>query len=270
LTLCFLLLLCGNSFSRKVRIFGTDDVIFAPNNICQYMAADSDMNNAGIAPAISSECNKLLGQTPDAVHVNADSNPYKMCLVPENATFSGLKPATAQKIIAKDTFNNTSNQNVSHTFGLTGSFSESLEMSTSTTVSLSITVSYSVTIPDMFSSSFSMDTTFSTTSTTTHTASNTISYDPSTTVDCEPSCFYTATETVNTYIYESDMVVDICLSGYARCEYESRVNGHYYWYVLVDDFIAPGNRCFVQDGTLNALTADISSSTTLSKACYKP
>jgi len=243
-------------------------MIGVPENLCDYYAADSDMTNAGIDNAVSTYCQKSLGEWPAEVHVNADTEPYKMCLVAGNATFGNLQPNSGQNIIAKDFFNNTSNQNVTHTFSLSGSFSQSLDVSTTNTVTLSTSVEYGVNIPDVLSSKFTISTSFSSSKTTSNTATNSITYNPTTSVECQPHCSYNAVATVNTAIYKSDMTVPLCLSGYARCQYNSRVNGHYYWYVSVDDFIQPAQRCFLQNGALGSIVSDIDSKTTFSKACY--
>lgn len=73
-----------------------------------------------------------------------------MCLVPSNATFGNLQPTTGMQILAKDSFNNTSNQTVNHSFTLQGTFDESIVVATTTTLDLSVDVSYEIELPDIF------------------------------------------------------------------------------------------------------------------------
>jgi len=251
------------------KVYSPDDMVGVPENICDYFASDKDMTNVGIIGAVSTYCQQQLGVKPDQVHVNVDSEPYKMCLAAGPATFGNLQPNTGQSIIAKDFFNNTSDQTVTHDFSLTGTFSESISVSTTNTVTLSTTVEYGVSIPDIFTSKFTISTSFSSSQTSSRTATNSISYTPHTSAQCAPHCAYTAVATVNTAIYKSSMSVPLCLVGYARCQYNSRVKDHYYWYVQVEDFVQPNNRCFHQSGSLSSIVSDIDAKTTFSKTCYK-
>jgi len=252
----------------RLRVLSLDDMIGVPANLCSYYAADVDMSNAGLNNAVANFCQQQLGQRPASVHVNPDDNPYKMCLVAENATFGNLQPTNGQTIVAKDFFNNTSDQVVTHQFSLTGSFSESIAIATTNTVTLSVSVSYGVVIPTILSAKFAIDTTFYSSQTTSRSSTNTVSYTPSTTTACAPHCAYTAATTVQTSLYKADMTVPLCLSGYARCQYSTAVKGHYYWFVLVDDFVQPTDRCFHQAGNLGSLISDINSQTTFTKSCY--
>jgi len=247
-----------------------DDVINSkvPGNLCDYFANDQDLSNAGLNGAVGTFCQQQLGTYPAQVHVNADSNPYKMCLVAGDAQYGNLQPSTAIEIIAQDTFNNTTNQTITHSFSLSGSFTQSLEVTTTNTVSLSVSVEYSVELPEVLSSKFSMSTAFSSSTTKTNRDQSEINFNPTTITDCLPHCVYIATESINTAIYKSSMTVPLCLSGYARCQYNSPVNGHYYWFVLLDDFVAPDKRCYTQQGLLSSIVCDVKSSTTVSDRCY--
>jgi hypothetical protein len=256
-----------------VYVHGARFTLLSPNDVpedllCNYFAANSDLTNAGVDRAISTFCNQQLGATPNSIVVNADTYPYKMCLAAGEATFGNLQPVTGQSIIAKDFFNNTSDQTVTHSFALSGNFQQSISIATTQTVTLSETVGYSVTIPEVLSTTFSVSTSFSSSTTQTNSATSTINYNPQTSAECDPKCSYTASESVTLSIFKSDMSVPICLSGYARCTYNSRVQGHYYWYVLIDDFISPSDRCFTQMGTLSSVVSDVNSQTTFSKGCY--
>jgi len=253
--------------AKKVHVYSPDDVPL-PQNLCNFQANDNDMNNAGVTEPIADWCTNHFGKRPDAVHVNADGEPYKMCLANAPASFGNLTPFTGQAVVAKDSFNNTSNQTVTHKFDLEGSFKESIEVSTTTTVSVSVSVDYSVTIPEIFSTiGFSIDTSFSTSRTDTHSAEHSLSWAPSETVDCQPHCLYLVQTSVQTQIYKADMYVPICLTGYARCQFGDRVQGHYFWYILVDDVLDQSKRCYTQRGTLSSIVSDVNAQTTFSKQC---
>jgi hypothetical protein len=200
-------------------------------------------------------------------HLTCCRYPYKLCIAAANATFGNLLPVAAQAVVAQDSFNNTTNQNVSHTFSLSGSYANSLEISTTTSVSFSVSVDYSISVPDKFALKFDMNTTFSSSKTTTQSSSIAETYSSSTTLSCDPSCAYTASLDVQTLLYKATVDVPICLTGYAKCAYNSPVNGHYWWYVLVDDFISLDERCAVQDGIL-ASAMSVDSDTSLAKTCY--
>jgi len=239
-----------------------------PVNLCNYYADDSDMSKAGINNAIFNYCQDQLHTRPYAVHVNADDNPYKMCLAAGTAYFSSLEPVTGQSIVAKDFFNNTSDQVVTHQFSLSGSFSQNIAVATINTVAISKSVGYSIDIPPALRATFSVSTSFESSKTQTNSATSVLQYSPSTTTQCQPKCSYTAIETVQTSTYSSNFNVPLCLTGYARCEYKNPVNGHYLWFVVIDDFISPNDRCFTQAGTLSSLISNIDSQTTLSKSCF--
>jgi len=247
---------------------GDDATLKVPGNLCDYFANDQDLSNAGLNGAVGTFCQQQLGQYPAQVHVNADDNPYKMCLVAGDAQFGNLQPNTAIQIIAQDSFNNTTNQTITHSFSLTGSYTQSLEVSTTNTVSLSVSVEYSVELPEVFSEKFSMSTAFSSSTTKTNRDQTEVSFNPTTITDCLPHCVYIAVESINTAIYKSTMTVPLCLSGWARCQYNDRVNGHYYWYVMIDDFVQTGKRCYTQQGLLSSVVCDVKSSTTMSDKCY--
>jgi len=239
-----------------------------PEDLCNYFAANSDMTNAGITGAISDECTRYLGSRPAGVNVNVDDEPYKMCLVAGTVRYGSLEPVTGQQVIAKDSFNNTSDQTITHSFSLTGAYTQSIAIATTNTVTLSVSVDYSVSIPDIFSSKFSVSSTFTTSKTQTNSATSSINYNPGYSLTCAPHCSYAAEEKVDVSMYKTDMNVPICLSGYARCNYNSRVQGHYLWYFLVDDFLSTSQRCFTQQGMLSSSVSDINSATSISKQCY--
>jgi hypothetical protein len=240
-----------------------------PYNHCQYYASDKDITNAGIYYKIMDYCTKIFGKTPDAVHVNADNYDYKMCLAPGTTQFGNLSPSYGQNIVAQDTYSNQENQTVQHTFSLTGSYGESMSLETTDTVDLSVGVSYSVGIPDVLEATFSISTTFSTSTSETHEKSADASFESSTTIDALPFCTYSAKLVANTMVWHTDMQTPVCLDGFARCQFGSPVQGHYYWYVDVAGFLTPSDLCFVQHGGM-AAGISITSNTTISRNCPKP
>jgi len=247
-------------------MYNADEMVDSPYNLCNYYAATSDIQTAGLLNTISNQCKTVLGKAPNGVEANVDTYPYKLCLIAENATFSGLSPSASQSVVAQDSFNNTTNQNVSHTFSLNGIYANSLQMSTVNTVQYSAGVSFSVDIPETFEMKFDMNTTFTSSKATTQSTTISESYDSSTTLTCNPGCDYTASLDVHTLTYKASFEVPICLSGYARCSYNDRVNGHYWWYLLIDDFVTPDQRCVNQAGILGSAIS-IDSTTSLSKSC---
>jgi len=256
---------------RRVKLIPADPVEDGSNKItynsCSFYAATSDLQTQNIVNTISDECHTLLGATPDSVAVNDDSYPYKMCLMASNATFGSLDPEDDESSVDKDSFNNTTNQNVSHSFSLTGQYSNSLTVQTTSTVSFSASVQFTIDLPTLFSGKFAFNASYSSSKTTIQSSSIKETYTSSTTLTCLPDCEYSATLNVQSLIYKATVDVPICLSGYAKCSYNSKVNGHYWWYVLIDDFIEDSSRCQDQNGLL-ASAVSVDSATTLSKTCY--
>jgi len=250
-----------------ITFYGSDEIYANPLDTCTYYAQTSDLNTVGIVSAISAQCLKLLGSTPGSIVVNDDTYPYKMCLIAENATWSNLQPQADESVIATDRFNNTTNQNVTHEFSLEGDFVNSLQVSTTSTVSFSAGVNFEVDILPIFKLKFDMNYSFSSSKETTQFTQDDVKFQSSTTVDCLPNCDYSADLNVQSQLYKAQFQVPICLTGFARCTYSSKVNGHYYWYVLIDDFIDATSRCIEQSGGL-ASAVSVDSSTTLSKECF--
>lgn len=270
LLLVFLFVLVVSVCGRgAVRIVSAEEIgiVDGPEDLCNYYASTTDLENAGIVTAISDECAALFGKTPNSVEVNDDTYPYKMCIVATNASFGDLTPVDAQSVVALDSFNNTTNQNVSHTFSLSGDYQDSLQISTTNTVSFSVSVDYNINIPTIFSMKFDFNASYSSSKTTTQSSSMQETYTSSTTLTCLPQCDYTASLNVQSLIYKATVSIPICLSGYAKCAYSERVNGHYWWYVLIDDFIPSAERCAVQSGLL-ASAVSVNSQTSLAKSCY--
>jgi len=240
-----------------------------PKNTCQYYGTDKDMDSIGITETIKSYCTQVMGATPDAVHVNADGYPYKMCAVPGEAEWSDLTPVGGQSVVSKDHYNNTSDQVAGHTFTLSGTYDQSCSLSTTNTVSFTESIEFTVGIPDELAIKFGISTTFSSSETQTHTAESDVTYQSSTTIDVQPHCYYWATLEAETLVYNADMKVPLCLDGYARCQFGSPVQGHYWWYfdLKTEVGIPDANRCYYQSGQLNsAITID--STTELGKTCW--
>jgi hypothetical protein len=262
-----LLVLLAISNAHGISIYGADEINDDPvDNTCTYYAQTSDLSTAGIVSAISSQCKTLLGSTPNSIVVNDDTYPYKMCLFAGNATWANLQPADDESVVASDNFNNTTNQNVTHEFSLEGEYVNSLQISTTSAVSFSAGVNFNVDVLPIFKMKFDMNTSFSSSKETTQFSKEDITFQSSTTVNCLPSCDYTAQLNVQSQLYKANFQVPICLTGWARCTYNSKVNGHYFWYVLIDDFIADASRCVNQNGAL-ASAVSVDSTTTLSKIC---
>jgi len=240
-----------------------------PKNTCQYYGTDADLDKIGITETIKSYCTRTMGATPDAVHVNADGYPYKMCAVAGEAIWSSLKPIGGQSVVAKDTFNNTSDQVASHTFSLTGSYDQTITVSTTNTVAFTTSIEYTIGIPDELAIKFGVSTSFSSSSTEEHQDHAGVSYSSATTVDCQPDCYYMAALEAETLVYNADMKVPLCLDGFARCQFGSPVQGHYWWYFdLVSDIGLPqDSRCYYQSGKLNSAIT-INSTTEFAKQCY--
>eukprot|EP00026_Physarum_polycephalum_P014231 Phypoly_transcript_14721.p1 GENE.Phypoly_transcript_14721~~Phypoly_transcript_14721.p1 ORF type:complete len:190 (+),score=27.99 Phypoly_transcript_14721:385-954(+) len=189
-----------------------------------------------------------------------------MCLVAGNVTWANLQPADDESVVATDSFNNTTNQNVTHEFSLEGEYVNSLQITTTSSVSFSASVNFHVDVLPIFSMKFDINTSFSSSKETTQFSQEEIKYQSSTTVNCLPQCDYSAKLNVQSQLYKANFQVPICLSGWARCSYNSKVNGHYYWYVLVDDFITESQRCVAQNGMLGSAVS-VDSTTTLAKEC---
>lgn len=263
----FCLVMLSIVCASGVRIYNVDDIINDSSDVCNYYASISDLQNTGLVSTVSDQCKQIFGKAPNNVEVNDDTYPYKLCLVAETSNWSNLQPVASQSVVATDSFNNTTNQNVSHTFSLSGSYANSLQVSTTNTVSFAESVIFNVDIPTTFSMKFEFNSTFTSTKATTQSTSISETYDSSTNVECFPHCDYSADLNVQTMLYKATFEVPICMTGYVKCAYSDRVNGHYWWYVLLDDFVTQDQRCAEQNGVL-ASAISVDSSTTLNKECY--
>jgi len=229
-------------------------------NSCNTFASDKDMQNTGLSSAVANFCNNHFHHKVDAVHVNADGYPYKMCLIAKQATWTGLQPASATRVMDKDSFTNDNSQSVSHTFTLGGKTSQSATISTTTTVSLSTSVSYEVSVEKVFTDKFTLTTSFSSSRTESHSDTNEVSYQSSTTISAHPGCTYVAELTSNLQVYNSHFKVPLCVDGYARCQFDSAIadptnpaaGKHYWWYFDIRSLGLSGQACFIQNGGLGA------------------
>jgi len=250
---------------HRVTIHHAGEV--SPANTCSYFAAISDVQKVGIQQAISDQCKSMLGEAPSSVEVNDDTYPYKLCIQAEDAQWGDLTPVTAEDAVARDIFNNTTNQNVTHTFSLTGEYDDSLTVSTTSTVSFSASVDFSLDLPSIFKLKFDMNTSYSSTKSSTQSTSIKETYTSSTSLTCLPHCGYSASLNVQAMIYKTNVEIPICLTGYAKCAYQHTVKDHYWWYVLIDDFVPASTRCVTQNGML-ASAESVNSQTALGKSCY--
>jgi len=257
--------LVAGSYAGKSTTPNSDGT--APGNTCTTYAQTKDLSTAGLVSTLSSQCNILFGATPAAVAANADSEPYKLCLVAGDTARSNLQPQDDESIVATDSFNNTTPQTVSHEFTLEGQFINSIKLSTTSSVAFSASVNFNVDVMPTWSLKFDLNTSFSSSKASTQFSQAEVQYQSSTSVNCSPDCDYTAALNVQTSVYKSQFTVPICLSGWVRCQYNSKQNGHYYWYFLVEDFIADTQRCIAQNGELDS-SVSIDSTTTLSNHCY--
>lgn len=249
--------------------------VFAPiprnssnaGNACNYYASDTDMRQQGLLPKIKDYCKRKFKKTPDAVTVNPDQYPYKMCLTAGKAEFTDLRPSDSTKIVADDEFTNRgTGKNVSHTFELHGDFMESISLATTTTVSFKESVSFEVDIPKVLSSKFEISLGFKSSKTEDHKNSNDAGFESTTTVVVPSDCTYYAKINAQIDKYSSKFKVPICLDGYARCQFGEKVEGHYFWYVTLKEVgVTSSAACVKQSGGLASSIA-IKSSTVITKS----
>ena len=207
---------------------------------CDTPTTKSDLDNCGATSYVTSFCRSHYKTNPDRVTVNSNNFGYESCIIARDTEFSSLKPTDVGKVIAEDSFTNSSDEVVEHEFRLSSKFGDSMTLQTTNSIStMENKKKYDVKIPSLFEAHFRIDKTMTTDDTSVHTASSSTSYSSSTVVKVPPGCSVTNKLVAKVKKYYSDFSTPICIDGYVGCDFPKKVEDpdnksegkHYQWYV---------------------------------------
>jgi len=236
--------------------FAVHPPINGPENTCSYMANDNDMTKAGLTQKVQNYCAQIFGTQPDAVHVNQpDGYGYNMCLTPGKPLIDfNWVPVGEVSITGTSSFKNSGTYPVDHTFTLSGNYGEAVTVATTNSVDISADVEYGIDF--IIDASLTFQGTYSFQHTLEKSSSYTLGFQNTDTATVPPSCTAYDKMVATMIQYGGYVTTNVCLDGYARCQFGNPVQGHYYWYIDVNEMgLSDSDKCWTQSGKITGSSA---------------